>query len=337
MSLEALLASLPRDGRDFERLCKWLLTNAPQYRLLVKEAWLWEEARARWPGRWGPDAGIDVVAETFDGELWAVQAKQYAPQYAIKKADIDSFLAESSRPEFLERLLIASTDHVGPTARRTLAAQEKPVGMVLRSQLAALEVDWPSSMMRLRPARQKRKRPRPHQRARDPRLRQRTRRCGSRSVGDGVRHRQDAGCPVPRGEAPGEARARSRPIPLAARSDAPRVGHRDRVRLPRSVLRRHRHKRRAGRGRGFNLRTWHPGHDRCRKGSDGSSDGVRVGRAWCSPPTSRPPASRTRRQVVLLRSISSSRMRRTAALAPRLARSPPSSTPRRSRLASDCS
>ena len=36
---------------------------------------------------------------------------------------------------FSYRLLIATTDHLGPTARRTLAAQEKPVGMLLRSQL----------------------------------------------------------------------------------------------------------------------------------------------------------------------------------------------------------
>jgi predicted helicase len=159
VSVERLLTSLAPGGRDFERLCKWLLENAPEYRRTLRRVWRWDE----WPGRWGADAGIDLVAEAEDG-LWAVQAKHYDPAYAIRKADIDSFLSESARPEFSYRLLIASTDHVGPMARRTLAAQEKPVGMLLRSQLEALEVEWPTSLVSLRPARPKRKKPRPHQR-----------------------------------------------------------------------------------------------------------------------------------------------------------------------------
>jgi predicted helicase len=104
------------------------------------------------------------VAEDRDGGLWAIQAKHYDSAYAVKKADLDSFLSESSRPGFTYRLVIASTDHVGPTARRTLDAQEKPVGLLLRSQLELLDADWPASITRLRPGRVKRKHPRPHQR-----------------------------------------------------------------------------------------------------------------------------------------------------------------------------
>ena len=74
------------------------------------------------------------------GGLWAVQAKHYDAAYAIKKADLDSFLAESSRAEFSYRLLMATTDHLGPTARRTLEGQEKPVGTLLRSDLAVLDL-----------------------------------------------------------------------------------------------------------------------------------------------------------------------------------------------------
>jgi Restriction endonuclease len=44
---------------------------------------LWDE----WPGRWAADTGIDLVAETVEGGLWAIQAKAYDPGYAIKKAD----------------------------------------------------------------------------------------------------------------------------------------------------------------------------------------------------------------------------------------------------------
>jgi predicted helicase len=94
--------------------------------------------------------------------LWAIQAKAYAPAYAIKKADVDSFLSESSRPEFSYRLLIATTDRLGPTAKRTLDAQREPVGYVLRSQLALAPVAWPESPDDLRPRRPARKKPFPH-------------------------------------------------------------------------------------------------------------------------------------------------------------------------------
>jgi hypothetical protein len=84
-------------GRAFERLVKWVLETAPEYAAALGPVWLW----ADWPGNGGRiDAGIDLVAEDRDGRLWAVQTKHYDPSYAIKKADLDSFLSESSRREF---------------------------------------------------------------------------------------------------------------------------------------------------------------------------------------------------------------------------------------------
>ena len=84
------------------------------------------------------------------------------PDYAIKKADVDSFLAESSRPGFTYRLLIATTDRLGPTAKRTLDDQREPVGYLLRSQLELAPVAWPASPDDLRPRRPARKKPFPH-------------------------------------------------------------------------------------------------------------------------------------------------------------------------------
>jgi len=163
-AFERLLARLDsradRRGRQFERLCQWLLRTSPEYRGLLLEVWLWDE----WPGRWAADAGIDLVAEAGGGELWALQAKAYDAAYRVKKADVDSFLSESNRPEFSYRLLIATTDLIGQTARRTLAGQEKPAGLLLRSQLAAAPVHWPRSLDELVPAPPPRKRPRAHQR-----------------------------------------------------------------------------------------------------------------------------------------------------------------------------
>jgi predicted helicase len=145
-------------GRQFELLCRWYLRNAPEYRRRFREVWLWRD----WPEAWAADAGIDLVAEEHDGSLWAVQAKAYGDTYAIKKADVDSFLSESSRPHFSYRLLIATTDRIGATARRTLDGQRVPVGYLLRSQLELAQVKWPSSPGALRPRRPQPKRPFPH-------------------------------------------------------------------------------------------------------------------------------------------------------------------------------
>ena len=114
--------------------------NSPYFRGQFKDVWLWKE----WPGRWWDDeAGIDIVARTRTGELWAIQAKAYGPHQAVTKTGIDSFLTESNRSEFAYRLLMATTDDIGATARRTLHGQEKPVGLVLRGHLLAEEVQWP--------------------------------------------------------------------------------------------------------------------------------------------------------------------------------------------------
>lgn len=146
-------------GRQFEVLCQWYLKNAPEYRNKLKQIWLWRD----WPDRWGPDAGIDLIAETHEGELWAIQAKAYDPIYSIKKSDVDTFLSESSRPQFAYRLLIATTDGIGENAYRTLVSQEKPVGLALRSHLAATEVEWPLDFDSLLQARPHPKTPRLHQ------------------------------------------------------------------------------------------------------------------------------------------------------------------------------
>jgi superfamily II DNA or RNA helicase len=145
-------------GRQFELLCRWYLWNAPEYRRRFRQVWLWKE----WPGAWAADAGIDLVAEERGGSLWAVQAKAYGDTYAIKKADVDSFLSESNRPHFSYRLLIATTDRIGATALRTLDGQRVPVGYLLRSQLELAQVQWPSSLDSLRPRRPKPKKPFPH-------------------------------------------------------------------------------------------------------------------------------------------------------------------------------
>lgn len=144
-TFEFIEAKIRRDaegtafGGDFEWLCQWFLENAPRYRGQFDKVWLWKD----WPDRWGSDAGIDIVARTRTGELWAIQAKADHPHRAITKREIDSFLSESNRPQFAYRLLMATTDDIGATAHQTLHGQEKPVGLVLRGHFLTEQVQWP--------------------------------------------------------------------------------------------------------------------------------------------------------------------------------------------------
>ncbi|MCE9529684.1 MAG: DEAD/DEAH box helicase family protein [Planctomycetes bacterium] len=144
-TFEHIEAKIRRDaegtlfGGDFEWLCKWFLKSAPRYRGQFEKIWLWKD----WPDRWGTDAGIDIVARTRTGELWAIQAKADHPDRSITKREIDSFLSESNRPQFAYRLLMATTDDIGATARRTILDQEKPVGLVLRGHFLTEEIEWP--------------------------------------------------------------------------------------------------------------------------------------------------------------------------------------------------
>ena len=115
--------------------------HEPVYAHELRRVWHW----ADWPDRWGADAGIDLVAEDRHGHLWAIQAKAYDEATWITKRDVDTFLAESGRSEFSFRLLIATTDLIGRTAKRTIEAQEKQASVVLLGDLEAAEVDWPGS------------------------------------------------------------------------------------------------------------------------------------------------------------------------------------------------
>src|SRR5436190_860337 len=113
--LEQLGKREPR-GREFERLCQWYLENDPCYAGLLTNVWLWDE----WPGREGARNGIDLVADTSEGELWAIRAKADDEGDPIKKAEIDGFLAAAPIGRFAFRLLIGETDRLAGNARRAI-------------------------------------------------------------------------------------------------------------------------------------------------------------------------------------------------------------------------
>jgi len=145
-----------RRGRQFERVCKWFLENDPEYKCQIKRVWLWDD----WPGRWGRDKGIDLIAETVDKKFWAVQSKAYALNHSVTKRDFDKFFSESSRKIISYRLMIATAAEFGHNAKEVIQGQEKPVGTLLFSDLKNRKLNWPSSPDKLVAKQEKPNKPR---------------------------------------------------------------------------------------------------------------------------------------------------------------------------------
>ncbi len=160
-TFENFIKNLPSDpnkkGLEFEKICKWYLLNSPFYKKQVKNVWLWSEWKDRWSNQ---DRGIDLIAETKSGEIWAIQAKAYDSKNQIPKSDIDSFLSESSRSSIDFRLLIATTDKLSAGAKQAIEGQQIPVGLRMLNDLINEDLDWNITKKKISPVI---KTPRPHQ------------------------------------------------------------------------------------------------------------------------------------------------------------------------------
>src|SRR5690606_16421494 len=108
-------------GDRFERLMQAYLLTDPQYSKRFKKVMLWSEFPYR-KDLGGSDTGIDLVAQTTEGDYWAIQCKCFQEDATISKGDVDSFLATSGRTfkneqmqtvGFTHRLWISTTRHWG--------------------------------------------------------------------------------------------------------------------------------------------------------------------------------------------------------------------------------
>lgn len=130
----------PDKGRLFEALCLYFLTHDTFWQSRFSDAWLWHT----WPGNNAkPDTGIDIVAKLTDSDsLCAVQCKFRESDSSITKAEIDSFLATSSKSHFSERILFTLTPNFGPHAQDALTGQNPPVRVLTLADLQASSIDW---------------------------------------------------------------------------------------------------------------------------------------------------------------------------------------------------
>ena len=70
-------------------------------------------------------------------------------QHTITKNDLNSFIAESNRPEIDQRLLIGATERISPNGDRLLNAQDPIVKRWLRSNFEGSKIEWPTPLKAL--------------------------------------------------------------------------------------------------------------------------------------------------------------------------------------------
>jgi predicted helicase len=134
-------------GTSFERLMKSYLELDPIYQDQFKAVFMWSE----WPYKLtGHDHGIDLVAESHDGEFTAIQCKFFSPNHQILKGDIDSFFTESGKTflingkkkSFAQRIIISTSDKWSDPAEKALDGQTIPVIRIHIRELEQSPIDW---------------------------------------------------------------------------------------------------------------------------------------------------------------------------------------------------
>ena len=160
-------------GDRFERLMQAFLQTVPWYEGKFQHVWLWREFPYK-ENLGGKDMGIDLVAQTVEGDFWAIQCKCYDEKAKIDKPAVDSFLATSSKQfvndqhqttSFALRLWISTTNNWGSEAENAIRHQVPPVQRISLADLKSAPVDWKAldSGTSGSEARQHKKSPRPHQ------------------------------------------------------------------------------------------------------------------------------------------------------------------------------
>lgn len=137
-------------GNRFERLMQAFLRTAPMYEGKFRHVWLWREFPYQ-SHIGGKDTGIDLVAQTFDGEYWAIQCKCYDENLRIDKPSVASFLATSNQQLvndqgqtdiFARRLWISTTNNWESESEHTIKNQNPEVVCINLSDLTTAPVDW---------------------------------------------------------------------------------------------------------------------------------------------------------------------------------------------------
>ncbi|HEY1121029.1 MAG TPA: DEAD/DEAH box helicase family protein, partial [Haloferula sp.] len=153
-SLQRILAayrataqSQKEKGTYFEELIRTYFRYEASYANLYAEVWLYADwVKAIGGPEFGfsaKDTGIDLVAKTQGtGDYHAIQCKCYAPDYRVKKADIDSFFTASGQKPFAQRIIVTTTNDWSENAENSLGQQQPPVYKIDLHDLENSQIDW---------------------------------------------------------------------------------------------------------------------------------------------------------------------------------------------------
>lgn len=150
-------------GGYFEELVGCYLKNEPRFRDLYSNVWPYAEW-ARRHGLSSRDDGIDLVAETAGtNEVHAIQCKLYAPDYRLRKEDIDSFFTASGKKPFKHRIIVSTTNLWTENAENAIQGQQPPVTKIDLHDLENSQIDWAKYAPTAKPTLKAKKELRPHQ------------------------------------------------------------------------------------------------------------------------------------------------------------------------------
>ena len=130
-------------GTYFERLALAFFLNDPVQAEEYDAVWTWSEW-AKSNGRDGKDVGIDLVAKLRNEDGFAaIQAKFYAADTRIQKANIDSFISASGKEPFRRRVVLDTTEKEwGTNAEEMIRDQAIPVVRIGLTDLRESRIDW---------------------------------------------------------------------------------------------------------------------------------------------------------------------------------------------------
>ena len=126
-------------GTLFEKLVLAYLKNEPIYQRLYKNVWELNDVPTEYaiPKK---DTGVDLVAEQFNGDLVAVQAKFY--ENKVGKAEINSFVAELGKSYYQRGLIVSTVDDWNKNALDTIEHNQKGIELIGLSDLRNSQIDW---------------------------------------------------------------------------------------------------------------------------------------------------------------------------------------------------
>lgn len=154
-------------GTYFEELIRTYLRFEASYADLYSDVWLyadWAKEIGKQFGFSAKDTGIDLVARTRGTEQYhAIQCKCYAPDYRVRKADIDSFFTASGQKPFAQRIIITTTNDWSENAENALSNQQPPVYKIDLLDLENSQIDWAKYQPSKTPALKRKKDLRSHQ------------------------------------------------------------------------------------------------------------------------------------------------------------------------------